>query len=103
MKSLFILMLFCMGIKLIGEAIETRTYSTDTLEIDDGTKDVSLVPSNMLLLRDLDHLTTEESIYSAISPYYGVHRVLLIRDKLTKLSCSFAFIEFVDIQVNFGI
>ncbi|KAG1144166.1 hypothetical protein G6F37_008738 [Rhizopus arrhizus] len=82
----------------IREAIETRTYSTDTLEIDDGTKDVSLVPSNMLLLRDLDHLTTEESIYSAISPYYGVHRVLLIRDKLTKLSCSFAFIEFVDIQ-----
>ncbi|PHZ12639.1 uncharacterized protein RHIMIDRAFT_134864 [Rhizopus microsporus ATCC 52813] len=82
----------------IRAATETRTYSTDTLEINDGTKDVSLVPSHLILLRGLDHLTTEESIFKAISSFQGLYRTLLIRDKLTKLSCSFAFIEFTDIK-----
>ncbi|KAI9256226.1 hypothetical protein BY458DRAFT_558365 [Sporodiniella umbellata] len=82
----------------IRDSKETRTFVTDTLETDDGQDDASETPSALLLLRDLDHLSTEESIYKAISPYQGVYRVLLIRDKLTKLSCSFAFVEFVDVQ-----
>ncbi|KAG1438855.1 hypothetical protein G6F56_012500 [Rhizopus delemar] len=45
--------------------------------MDDGNNDKSTEPSNLLLLRDLDHLSTEESIYKAMSPYEGVYRVLL--------------------------
>lgn len=53
----------------------------------------------MLLLRQLDHLTTEESIFEAVSTLEGVYRTILIRDKLTKMSCEFAFVEFVNVQV----
>jgi hypothetical protein len=54
----------------------------------------------MLLLRKLDHLSTEESIFTAVSSLQGVYRTLLIRDKMTKMSCEFAFVEFIDTQVK---
>lgn len=53
----------------------------------------------MLLLRQLDHLSTEESIYNAVHSLQGVCRAILIRDKLTKMSCEFAFVEFLDMEV----
>lgn len=53
----------------------------------------------MLLLRRLDHLSTEESIFNAIASLQGVARTLLIRDKMTRMSCEFAFIEFTSVQV----
>ncbi|KAI9356444.1 hypothetical protein BD770DRAFT_390237 [Pilaira anomala] len=82
----------------ISESNEIRTNETETIEINDGTKDISNIPSNMLLLRQLDHLTTEESIFEAVSTLEGVYRTILIRDKLTKMSCEFAFVEFVNVQ-----
>ncbi|CAO3627821.1 unnamed protein product [Mucor fragilis] len=81
-----------------ASAAEKRTYETETIEINDGTKDMSSSPSKMLLLRQLDHLSTEESIYNAVHSLQGVLRAILIRDKLTKMSCEFAFVEFLDIQ-----
>ncbi|KAI8095448.1 hypothetical protein BDF21DRAFT_405891 [Thamnidium elegans] len=82
----------------ISSSNEIRTNETETIEINDGTKDISDIPSNMLLLRQLDHLTTEESIFEAVSSLEGVYRTLLIRDKLTRMSCEFAFVEFIDVQ-----
>ncbi|KAI8971577.1 hypothetical protein BDF20DRAFT_686579 [Mycotypha africana] len=82
----------------LGEASEKRLQETSTTEINDGTRDISAVPSRFLLLRQLDHLTTEESIYSAVQTLQGVYRTILIRDKLTKMSCEFAFVEFFDVQ-----
>ncbi|KAL7319534.1 hypothetical protein PS15m_002666 [Mucor circinelloides] len=81
-----------------SSAAEKRTYETETIEINDGTKDISSSPSKMLLLRQLDHLSTEESIYNAVHSLQGVYRAILIRDKLTKMSCEFAFVEFSDIE-----
>ncbi|KAI8086942.1 uncharacterized protein B0P05DRAFT_533035 [Gilbertella persicaria] len=77
---------------------EKRTYDTETIEINDGTKDISTAPSTMILLRQLDHLSTEESIYSAVQSLEGIHRAILIRDKLTKMSCEFAFVEFTTVK-----
>ncbi|CEP11713.1 hypothetical protein [Parasitella parasitica] len=82
-----------------SSAAEKRSYELETIEINDGTKDSSSVPSKMLLLRRLDHLSTEESIYNAVHSIHGVYRVILIRDKMTKMSCEFAFVEFSDIEV----
>lgn len=87
------------SLSLLASAAEKRTYETETIEINDGTKDVSSSPSKMLLLRQLDHLSTEESIYNAVHSLQGVYRAILIRDKLTKMSCEFAFVEFSDIEV----
>ncbi|GAN04927.1 hypothetical protein MAM1_0077c04394 [Mucor ambiguus] len=81
-----------------ASAAEKRTYETETIEINDGTKDISSSPSKMLLLRQLDHLSTEESIYDAVHSLQGVRRAILIRDKLTKMSCEFAFVEFSNIE-----
>ncbi|KAI8641945.1 hypothetical protein BD408DRAFT_443926 [Parasitella parasitica] len=81
-----------------SSAAEKRSYETETIEINDGTKDSSTVPSKMLLLRQLDHLSTEESIYNAVHSLHGVCRSILIRDKLTRMSCEFAFVEFSDIE-----
>lgn len=72
------------------------------MAINDGSKDISYSPSNMLLVRQLDNLSSEESVYSAMAQFQGVHRVILIRDKLTKMSCEFTFIEFVNVQVSGG-
>ncbi|KAG2192727.1 hypothetical protein INT47_006444, partial [Mucor saturninus] len=82
----------------ISSSKEIRTNETESVAINDGTRDVSTVPSNMLLIRQLDHFSTEESIYNAVSSLEGVVRTLLIRDKMTRMSCEFAFIEFSEIR-----
>lgn len=70
------------------------------MAINDGTSDVSQMASNMLLLQNLDHLSSEESIFNAVKEYQGIQRVLLIKDKLTRMSCEFAFVDFVNVQVG---
>lgn len=85
---------------MIDASAEKRTFDTDTIEINDGTKDVSSVPSKLILLRQLDHLSTEESIFESVQSLHGVQRAILIRDKMTKMSCEFAFVEFENVQVN---
>lgn len=70
------------------------------MAINDGASDISQMASNMLLLQNLDHLSSEESIFNAVKEYQGVRRVLLIKDKLTRMSCEFAFVDFNSVQVR---
>ncbi|KAG0169022.1 hypothetical protein DFQ30_004049 [Apophysomyces sp. BC1015] len=77
-----------------------RSNATESMDINDGSKDASFAPSGMILLRNLDSLSTEESIYNAVKRFDGVRRVLLIRDKLAKMSCEFAFVEFENLQLT---
>lgn len=78
----------------LGSKAEKRSKEAESIEINDGSADVSSVATPMLLLRNLDNLSSEESIYKAVEHCDGVRRILLIKDKLTKMSCSFAFVEF---------
>lgn len=96
----YIILLITLMIAMIDASAEKRTFDTDTIEINDGTKDVSSVPSKLILLRQLDHLSTEESIFESVQSLHGVQRAILIRDKMTKMSCEFAFVEFENVQVN---
>ncbi|CAG8547476.1 3499_t:CDS:10 [Ambispora gerdemannii] len=73
------------------------------LNFNDGSKDASFYPHSFLLVRGLDPLTTEESLYSAInpiSPQGMLKRVLLIKDRASRISWGFAFLEYRDIQTS---
>ncbi|CDH50263.1 rna-directed rna polymerase 2 [Lichtheimia corymbifera JMRC:FSU:9682] len=81
-----------------GTRAQKRSKETESMAINDGTSDVSQMASNMLLLQNLDHLSSEESVFNAVKEYQGIQRVLLIKDKLTRMSCEFAFVDFVNVQ-----
>ncbi|KAI9262374.1 hypothetical protein BDA99DRAFT_511044 [Phascolomyces articulosus] len=81
-----------------GSKAEKRSKETESMDINDGTMDVTYTPTHMLLLRNLDHLSSEESIFHALQSMSGLRRVLLIKDKLTRMSCEFAFVEFFTVQ-----
>jgi hypothetical protein len=73
--------------------------------INDGTRDIGSVPNNILLVRNLDPLSSEEAIYHAFSEVTSSGtaaplRVLLVRDRHTQISWGFAFVEFATSQVG---
>ncbi|CAG8564071.1 8012_t:CDS:2 [Paraglomus brasilianum] len=66
----------------------------------DGSQDIGQIPHHILLVRGLDPLTTEESLYNATSPLSPLRRVLLIKDRLSRMSWGFAFLEYNDEQTS---
>ncbi|KAG2218209.1 hypothetical protein INT45_008678, partial [Circinella minor] len=81
---------------------QARSKETETMNINDGTLDVTYKPTHMLLLRNLDSLSSEESIFNTVRSLPGLRRVLLIKDKLTRMSCEFAFVDFFTTQDAIG-
>ncbi|KAI8147072.1 hypothetical protein BJV82DRAFT_375526 [Fennellomyces sp. T-0311] len=77
---------------------QKRSKETESMDINDGTRDVTHTANNMILLRNLDNLSSEESVFNAVRSFHGIRRVLLIKDKLTRMSCEFAFLDFVNVQ-----
>jgi len=66
----------------------------------DGTGDVGDTPSQFLLVRNLDTMAQEEEIARGMARLDSEpKRVLLIRDRKTKISWGFAFIEYQDVSV----
>ncbi|KAJ3243113.1 RNA-binding protein 5 [Chytriomyces hyalinus] len=69
------------------------------MEINDGRKDVSTNPSNLLIVLGLDALTSDESFYTAASkPNIPITQVRIIKDRATQMSNGFGFLEFPDIH-----
>ncbi|QSL64605.1 hypothetical protein MERGE_001906 [Pneumocystis wakefieldiae] len=69
------------------------------LVLNDGSQDIATTPSQFLLLRKLDHLTTEELIVKGMAKLQvPIVRVLLIRDRMTRQSWGFAFVEYADVN-----
>ncbi|KAJ3336520.1 hypothetical protein HDU93_002659 [Gonapodya sp. JEL0774] len=65
--------------------------------VNDGQQDVGQTAHMTLLVRGLDTMTTEETLYSAFKAINPPPlQVRLIRDRLTHLSWGFAFIEYKD-------
>lgn len=72
------------------------------LVLNDGSQDIATTPSQFLLLRKLDHLTTEELIVKGMAKLQvPIVRVLLIRDRMTRQSWGFAFVEYADVNVGY--
>jgi RNA-binding protein 5/10 len=78
--------------------------------INDGTRDIGTAPNSIMLLRNLDPLVTEEDIAKAIDSMDGVadkvvsgggvRKIFVIRDRTTRSSWGFAFVQFADIPVR---
>lgn len=78
--------------------------------VNDGTRDIGSAPTQTLLLRGLDPLTTEEEIVSALRQLGGragelirqggIRQVLLARDRSSRTSWGFAFVRFSDVRVS---
>lgn len=77
------------------------------LDMNDGTRDIGSAHVPVILLRGLDTVSTPENIgqtlYESEGPgkksAKGMRRVILIRDRASKISLGIAFVEFVDVQV----
>ncbi|RUS13969.1 hypothetical protein BC938DRAFT_477592 [Jimgerdemannia flammicorona] len=68
--------------------------------INDGTRDVGHAPHHVLLVRGLDNLTTGEGVHAAfVALSSAVRRTLLVKDRMSRMSWGFAFVEFPDVQV----
>jgi RNA recognition motif-containing protein len=77
-----------------------RPTDPETFMINDGLRDISSVSSQLLLVRGLDQLTSKDTILNIFSNCEGFRRVLLIRERLTQMSSSFAFVEFWKTSVS---
>ena len=77
-------------------------------QMNDATRDIGTAAAPVLLFRGLDPISAPEAIAAAMRHSAGVgrdgakgmRRVLLIKDKMTKVSMGFAFVEFVDIEAS---
>ncbi|KAF7338512.1 hypothetical protein MVEN_02077300 [Mycena venus] len=75
----------------------------------DGTRDIGNSQAAVLLFRGLDPLSGPQAIHQAMlassgpgkQGAKGMKRIILIKDKVTMASFGFAFVEFVDVQVQF--
>ncbi|CAJ0844450.1 9280_t:CDS:2 [Entrophospora sp. SA101] len=66
----------------------------------DGENDLGHVPYHVLLVRGLDPLTTEETLYAATSQLAALRRVMLIKDRASRISWGFAFLDYQDVQAS---
>jgi len=67
----------------------------------DGTRDIGDSPSQFLLVRGLDTMLQGEAIAKGLAKLHSEpKRVLLIRDRKTKVSWGFAFAEYRDVSVG---
>jgi RNA recognition motif-containing protein len=67
----------------------------------DGSGDVGDTASQFLLVRNLDTMLQEETIATGMAKLEVIpKRILLIRDRKTKVSWGFGFIEYQDVSVD---
>ncbi|GAA5979661.1 hypothetical protein JCM5350_003801 [Sporobolomyces pararoseus] len=77
--------------------------------VNDGTRDVGSTPTQILLLRGLDALTNEEEILAALSRVGGrasgavsrggVKKIYITKDRASRQSWGFAFVQFSDVKL----
>ena len=66
--------------------------------VNDGQYDTSDIPNSILLIRDLDALTSSEDLFRVFAPF-GTHHAAVVQDKDTNASLCFGFLLFFDIAV----
>ncbi len=74
----------------------------------DGTRDIGSAHVPIILLRNMDISSTLETIAEALrssegpgrQSAKGMKRIILVKDRVSKISRGVAFVEFVDVQVR---
>ena len=70
-------------------------------ELNDGSKDIGSTFTQFLLIRKLDSQVTEEMVAkSVLKLKVPLKRVILIRDRISKRSWCFGFLEYYDSEVS---
>src|SRR5436190_22558475 len=78
-----------------------KSLTQKTWVYNDGTGDMGDSASQFLLVRGLDTMLQEETIAKGMAKLESEpKRVLLIRDRKTKVSWGFAFVEYRDVSVS---
>ncbi|GAA5843611.1 hypothetical protein JCM9279_000807 [Rhodotorula babjevae] len=83
--------------------------ASQSFYVNDGTRDIGSAPSSTLLLRGLDPLTGEDEVFSTLARVGGranqeiakggVRRVMLAKDRASRSSWGFAFVQFTDVRL----
>lgn len=87
-----------------------RSSSDSSLStvVNDGARDIGGTPTSILLLRGLDPLSTEQEIAQHLQYIpdpsqtvlpESIRKVMLIKDRLTRSSWGYAFVQFAEVQV----
>ncbi|GAA5945160.1 hypothetical protein JCM3775_004875 [Rhodotorula graminis] len=93
----------------LTEDLRKAEGTTQSFYVNDGTRDIGSAPSSTLLLRGLDPLTGEDEIFSTLARVGGranqeiakggVRRVMIAKDRASRSSWGFAFVQFVDVRL----
>jgi RNA-binding protein 5/10 len=99
--------------RLMGSVAEAAVVPMMPIAMNDGTRDIGSSPTQILLLRNLDPLTSEEEIVHALTSLPGragneirengmggVKKIFLVKDRGTRQSWGFAFVQFADVRVS---
>ncbi|KAF9921433.1 hypothetical protein FBU30_008510 [Linnemannia zychae] len=71
-------------------------YQSQQLNV--GTRDIGTVPNSVLIATDLPPMVNESGIWNALSLLGPLRRVMLARDRQSKISWGYCFAEFSDVQ-----
>lgn len=81
--------------------------------VNDGTRDIGSAPTQILLLRGLDTLTTEMDIVTSLGKITGrigsevrnggVRKVLITKDRASRSSWGYAFVQFSNVTVRLAV
>lgn len=100
----------------INDDQSPRSYSynpaadSNASNINDGARDIGGTPTSILLLRGLDPISTEKEIAQHLQHIpdpsqtvlpESIRKVMLIKDRLSRASWGYAFVQFSDVQVCF--
>lgn len=86
-------------------------HDSPAFYVNDGTRDVGSTPTQILLLRGLDPLTSEEDIVAVLGNMSGragievregrgVKKVFITKDRASRSSWGYAFVQFADVRVR---
>lgn len=96
--------------RLSEDQRSTTGPASQSFYMNDGTRDIGTTPGNILLLRGLDPLTTEAEIATALSRVGGratqeivarggLKKVMLVKDRASRSSWGFAFVQLADTRL----
>ncbi|GAA5896834.1 hypothetical protein JCM8208_007103 [Rhodotorula glutinis] len=93
----------------LTEDLRKAEGTSQSFYVNDGTRDIGSAPSSTLLLRGLDPLTGEDEIFSTLARVGGranqeiakggVRRVMVAKDRASRSSWGFAFVQFADVRL----
>ncbi|KAJ3092941.1 hypothetical protein HK102_000035 [Quaeritorhiza haematococci] len=63
-----------------------------------ASRDVGDIPVPLLVVRNLDALTTDDTLFRSFADMGPIKEVRIVRDRLSNLSWGFGFVELYDVQ-----